>query len=380
MTRKKNIAVVNRTNLKNYGSVLQVYALCHALRNLGYDSEIVWESGNISRNYDIRPNKIIKTGLKLLCHPSLLASTLKTIKEVKAVKVDESKIALFDDFVAKHIDQTLYPHDELVKVASSDKYDKFVVGSDQIWCTTTLYVDPMMYLRFAPKDKRIAYAPSLGRDYIPGYNKRTMRKYINDIPCVSVREDKGRELIKELTGRDVPVVLDPSLLLTSEDWDRLKVEVETPSRYILCYFLDTPSDQLKNSIMAFAKEKGLFIMALGQFGKFIHPEVSVYYPTTGPCEFLDYVSKATVVITDSYHGMLFSINYKKCFWAVARDYKQFDQSSRHQTVLKRLDLENRYLTSQFNFTLDEIDYDKVRKIIDADRAFSLNYLKESIEK
>ena len=78
--------------------------------------------------------------------------------------------------------------------------------------------------------------------------------------------------------------------------------------------------------------------------------------------------------------MLFSINYKRRFWAVARDYKQFDQSSRHQTVLKRLDLENRYLTSQFNFTLDEIDYDKVRKIIDADRAFSLNYLKESIEK
>lgn len=377
---RKNIAVVNRTNLKNYGSVLQVYALCHAVRNLGYDSEIVWESGNMSRNYDIRPNKIIKTGLKLLFHPSLLSSTIKTIKEVKNVKVDESKIALFDDFVEKHIDQTLYPHDELVKNAASDKYDKFVVGSDQIWCTTTLYVDPMMYLRFAPKNKRIAYAPSLGRNYIPGYNKRIMRKYINDIPCVSVREEKGKELIKELTGRDVPVVVDPSLLLTSADWDKLKVEVEKPSRYVLCYFLDEPSDTLKNSIMAFAKKRGLFIFALGQFGAFCHPEVPVYYPVTGPCEFLDYVSKATVVITDSYHGMLFSINYKRRFWAVARDYKQFDQSSRHQTVLKRLNLENRYLTSQFNFTLDDIDFDKVHEIINADRTFSLNYLNESIEK
>lgn len=378
--KTKNIAVVNRTNLKNYGSVLQVYALCHAVRNLGYYSEIVWESGNMSRNYDIRPNKIIKTGFKLLLHPSLLSSTIKTIKEVKNVKVDESKIALFDDFVAKHIDQTLYPHDELVKVAASNKYDKFVVGSDQIWCTTTLYVDPMMYLRFAPKDKRIAYAPSLGRDYIPGYNKRTMRKYINDIPCVSVREEKGKELIKELTGRDVPVVLDPSLLLTLTDWDKLKVEVETPSRYILCYFLDEPSEKVKDCITAFAKKNDLNIIVLGIVGDFSHSDIHVYFPATGPCEFLDYVSKATVVITDSYHGMLFSINYKRRFWAVARDYKQFDQSSRHQTVLKRLDLENRYLTNQYNFTLDDIDFDKVHKIIDADRAFSLNYLKESIEK
>ena len=73
------VAVVNRTNLKNFGSVLQVYALCVAIRKLGYDVEVVWQSGNMSKNFDMRPNKVFKTGMKLLRHPSLLWSTYKTI-------------------------------------------------------------------------------------------------------------------------------------------------------------------------------------------------------------------------------------------------------------------------------------------------------------
>lgn len=86
----------------------------------------------------------------------------------------------------------------------------------------------MMYLRFAPKEKRVAYAPSLGRNYIPNYNKRTLKRYIADIPCVSVREDEGRRLIKELTGRDAKVVADPTLLMRSHEWDRLKADVKFP--------------------------------------------------------------------------------------------------------------------------------------------------------
>ena len=79
----KNIAIVNRTNLKNFGSVLQVYALCEAVKKLGYNSEVVWQDGNMSKNFDIRPNKAIKTAFRLVMHPSLLCSTLKIIREVK---------------------------------------------------------------------------------------------------------------------------------------------------------------------------------------------------------------------------------------------------------------------------------------------------------
>ena len=281
----------------NYGAFLQAFALKSYLEDLGHDVCFIdyWPYYH-ERAYRIWDEN---EGVR-----SFLRNLLLAVKR-------QIRFNSFKKLQRRYLGLTEKPLFRMAHELEKLDFDLVIYGSDQIWCTTTLYVDPMMYLRFAPKDKRIAYAPSLGRDYIPGYNKRTMRKYINDIPCVSVREEKGKELIKELTGRDVPVVLDPSLLLTSEDWDKLKVEVEKPSRYVLCYFLDVPSDTLKNSIMAFAKKRGLFIFALGQFGAFCHPEVPVYYPVTGPCEFLDYVSKATVVITDSYHGMLFSINYKE---------------------------------------------------------------------
>lgn len=94
---KNKVAIVNRTNLKNFGSVLQVYALCDAVKKLGYDSEVVWQSGNMSQNYDLRPNKAIKIVLKLLLHPTLLWSTIKTIREVKANVIDEGKIKKFNN-------------------------------------------------------------------------------------------------------------------------------------------------------------------------------------------------------------------------------------------------------------------------------------------
>ena len=376
----KKVAVVNRTNLKNFGSVLQVYALCYAIKKLGYDSEVVWQSGNISKNFDIRPNKVIKTGFKLLCHPSLLWSTYKTVRNINAVVIDEGKIKKFDDFVVNNFDQILYAPDRIEQIAKSDKYHKFVCGSDQIWVTTTLYPDPMMYLRFAPREKRVAYAPRRGRNYSTNYNKRILKKYISDVPCVSVREDEGYRLIKELTGRDAAVVADPTMLMRSNEWDSLKSNVDLPKEYVFCYFLDEPADDVKAAICKFAKEKNLDIVALEKLGEVNYPGERIHRPTAGPGEFLTIISKAEMVITDSYHGMLFSINYHKKFWSVERAYSQYDQSSRQLTVLSRLGIEERYVKSGCDFTDLEIDYNMVQAKIDDFVAFSINYLKTSLEK
>jgi len=380
MNVNKKVAIVNRTNLKNFGSVLQVYALCQAVKSLGYDSEVVWQSGNMSRNFDIRPNKLIKIGFKLLLHPSLTMSILKMVSEAKKVIVDPKKVRLFDEFVANNFSQSLYTPEEIIGVAASDKYYKFVCGSDQVWATTTLYPDPMMYLRFAPKEKRVAYAPSLGRDYIPGYNKNTIRKYINDIDNVSVREETGRELIKQLTGRDVPVVADPTLLLRTQEWDALKCEVELPENYTLCYFLDEPSEEVKAAICKYVREHNKKVVVLGHVDNIDIPSEDVIRPTAGPAEFLTITSKADMVITDSYHGMLFAINYHRNFWSVERNYSQYDQSSRQMTVLSRLNLEERYVKRNFDFTDAPIDYDYVQARIDEFADMSMNYLKTALEK
>lgn len=375
----KSIAIVNRTNLKNFGSVLQVYALCEAVKKLGYNSEVVWQDGNMSKNFDIRPNKAIKTAFRLVMHPSLLWSTLKMIREVKSQVIDERKVKKFDDFVATHFIQSFYSAEEMEKMAAANKFCKFLCGSDQIWCTTTLYPDPMMYLRFVPKEKRVAYAPSLGRNYIPDYNKKILRKFINDVPCLSVREDEGHRLIKELTGRDALVVADPTLLLKSADWDKLKIDIETPVDYVLCYFLDEPSQDVKTSVCQYAHKSDKDIVILGTMGNLDYPKDRVHHPIAGPGEFLSLISKASMVITDSYHGMLFAINYHKKFWSVERAYSQFDQSSRQLTVLNRLSMEERYVNGNINFTDADIDYTAVQAKIDEFVALSINYLKKSLE-
>ena len=375
----KKIAVVNRTNLKNYGSVLQVYALCRAIQHLGYESDVVWESGTLSKNWDFRPNKLLRTTLKLLLHPRLFWSTFNTARTVKNKVIDGGKVEKFEKFAQENFSRRFYPTKVLNRIAKTDEYYKFVCGSDQIWSSTTLYVDPLMYLRFAPKVKRIAYAPSLGRDYIPDYNKRIMRRYINDIPYVSVREEVGRKLIKELTGRDVPVVLDPTLLMTKEEWDKLKT-CDKCSGYVLCYFLDSTSDEVIRKIEEICLQDNKTIINIGvpisQSGK-----VEIVDENAGPSEFLGLIENAAMIFTDSYHGMLFSIIYQRPFWSIARNYGEFDQSSRQKTVLSMLNLEKRYIDRNNieDVSAEGIDYNEANEVLWLKREYSIDYLDKALK-
>lgn len=376
----KKIAVVNRTNLKNYGSVLQCYALCEAVKDLGYESEIIWEQGNLSKNYDFRPQKMLMTAMKMITHPSLIAGVLKSMKEVKTKPITEEKAKKFDVFVDKHITQKLYPRKLLSQIARGNEYSKFICGSDQVWCSTTMYVDPLMYLRFAPKYKRIAYAPSIGRNYIPNYNRFQMKKYISDIPFVSIREDDGQRLVKELTGRDVPVVLDPTLLIKREKWERLAYsEIQPKEKYAVLYFLDETSETNQQKIAEFLKDQHLCAYSIGQEVSLIEKSVSIYSPDCGPNDFLSLVQNAEIVITDSYHGMLFSMIFDRNFWAVERAYQQYDQSSRQRTILRHLGLEERYIKNCRDILFKDVDYISVNESLRKMREESICYLKTALE-
>lgn len=375
----KKVAIVNRTNLKNYGSVLQCCALCGAVESLGYEAEIIWETGNLSENYDFRINKILKTGLKLLTHPGLMKATFSSVKYVQQQVISEKTIKFFDSFVENNIRRVFYPSKMMHPKKIGQKYDKFICGSDQVWCTTSLYVDPLMYLRFAPKKKRIAYAPSLGRDYIPKYNRRQIRKYITEIPAVSVRESVGKGLIAELTGRNVPVVLDPTLLVERTFWDSRKALLEEREDYILCYFLSTPTMNTQNKIFNFLRGQRKKVVALNSRLEYLEKEIEVIYPDCGPSEFITYVENAESVLTDSYHGMLFCIIYHKTFWSIKREYGEYDQSSRQMSILSMLNLKERYCDTEDLLIQKKIDYIKVEEILNKERIKSLKYLRGALE-
>lgn len=376
------VAVINRTNFKNYGSVLQCYALCEVISKMGYSSEILWETGGFLKNFDLRPRKLIKILFTMIRHPNLMKSVFDGAKTIQSKKISNETVSLFDSFVKKNVRQRLVNHRTLVKLANSTEYIKFVCGSDQIWCSTTSYVDPLMYLQFAPREKRIAYAPSIGREYVPDYNKKVMKKYINSIPCVSIREDAGQKIIKNLTGRNVPVVADPTLLLSCEYWKTLESQIEIKKTYILLYFLDLPSEHLQKKIYELSLYRNLDIISIGQSLPYIENKDGYSQVDCGPSEFLAYMSNADSVITDSYHGMLFSIIYEKEFYSVERNYGEFDQSSRQLTILKKVGLEDRYLKneSRMNFQQGIINYSKVNDILSNFRSESIDYLEGSLKK
>lgn len=368
----KKVAVVNRTTLLNFGSVLQVLALAKAAETFGYEVDVIWEEGSLTKNIDLRPRKLISLGFKLLGHPQFIVNTIRDFRAVKKIEYTENTKVLFANFVKKNIKRRFFPHDQMSVIGHGDEYYKFICGSDQIWSSTTLYPDPLMYLRFVPDAKRVAYAPSFGRNYIPSYNKKILRKYISEIPAVSVRELEGASLINDLIGRDVPVVLDPTLLFDTQFWGQYQESI-VEKDFILSYFLNEPSESVQQEIIKFAN--GRKIIALKSPHKYITDNYnSLISPEIGPGEFLSYVEMSDFIFTDSYHGMIFSINFEKEFLSVERKYGKYDQSTRQRSILKQLEITDHYNNSGTP-SKNTIDYKTVTARLRKLREYSYNYLK-----
>ena len=181
----------------NYGSSLQTFATKSIIEELGCECELV-------------------------ARKSILWRTLLTVdtKTLKAYKSSYQKTLIgdsvkrFTEFEEKYLQPKRMGWSELKKEAKDSV--ACVAGSDQLWDPTTLYVDPMYYLRFAPSDKRISFATSMGHDFVAKYNEKKLRKWISEVKHLSVREDSGVKLIKELCGREALHLLDPTLLLNGE--------------------------------------------------------------------------------------------------------------------------------------------------------------------
>ena len=373
-TRK--VAVVNRTNFKNYGSVLQCFALCKAIEQLGYESEIIWQGGSIAKNYDFRLGKLFASIITLITHPSLISQARKSLHSVRKENITAITEQLFERFVEENINRKTATKRELKDLALT-YYDKCVCGSDQIWNPNTLYVDPLLFLRFAPKEKRVAYAPSLGSDSIPSYNKNKMKKFISDIPCVSIREKQGQKLLYELCGIEYPIVADPTLLFDMPFWTKYSIEMPFDD-YVLCYFLEEPELSVQSNIVKYITELKKRVIIINSPLEFVSNHSLSERVDCGPSEFLGLVRNASQIITDSYHGMLFSIIFEKDFVSIERNYSEHNQSSRQLSILEILGLQERYsVGGTIDDTLSSIDYSVVSKKIEHFRFESLEYLKRS---
>lgn len=368
--KKEKIGICTLYTGYNFGSALQAYSTKMILDEMGFEPELFKVSGSLVRGRDIRLKKTLILFTRMLLFSKNKINVIKSFSGNNKSNVNIKTLNEFDDFYNNKLNPTVISYKKLKKISKNTEYISFICGSDQIWNSTAFYVDPFYYLSFCPKNKRIAYAPSFGRTYIPTYNKNIIKKKLLGIDNISIRENSGKKIIKELINKDVDVCLDPTLLLDKHKWNKSLEVSKINKKYILCYFLNAPSSNAKKFINKLSIEKKMDVISINNnFFK------NVVYG--GPETFLSFLSSAEYVITDSFHGVAFSINFEKKFYVFDRQYITENQSTRIKSLLEIVNLEDVF-ECEYELDSNYFDYKMVSNILSKEREKSLEFLKKSI--
>lgn len=373
----KKVGIITYHHYYNYGTVLQAYALQKAIENLGnYESEII----------DFRAhNEKKKTALQLVfLRLRRIGIYIKERVRVYRLKRFESvfkeKEVSFDIFFEKMLkvsNQSFNSYCEL-KAAKLD-YDIYITGSDQTW-SPKIGLHPAMFLRFASASARkLAYAPSIGVTSLKKEESDIINYYLQQYDAISCRETIGQQVLSScVREKEIINVLDPTFLLTSKDWDNIAVtpEIETP--YIFCYFIgDRPyyreiAKQLSDSL-------GFPLYFIPVSWRDVG-EGNNLLPKAGPREFLGLIRDARLVLTDSFHGTAFAINFRKAFYSFTKieGGKSASDNSRLYDILSRIGLEDRLFDTPGQIIFSDVDYTLVEDKLDELRNASITFLKEAL--
>jgi hypothetical protein len=376
----KNVGIVTVHTGFNYGTSLQAYAVKELVISLGYRPQLFWYKESLMPGRDVRLDKIFVMLKRTITKPRLLKKTFMTYKKSMSHKVTDENKESFFIFTKMNLDVNKISYKNLEGVAKSDNYLAFVCGSDQIWNATNIYVDPLLYLRFAPKAKRISYAPSFGKNEVPDYNTEIIKEYISEFAHISVREEQGAQIVKGLINENVPVVLDPTLAMSREFW--LSKIFTKSEKYILFYFLDTPRSDNINIIKEIQKTMNLPVLALPYKFDAFKDIKNLSYVNAGPFEFVELIANASFVCTDSFHGAAFSVNMNVPFYVFGRNYgTATEQSSRITSLFKILNLEDRLISKDTEITMENlsVDFNKCNVLLEKERDSSKAYLKGALE-
>lgn len=364
----------------NYGTSLQAYAMNKLIEECGCLPKMMWHSNSLVQGRDITIAKLFAIFINSILHPKQSKKVIKGYQNSFNKNFLDGIKEKFNQFAQEEFLVERVSYHKLKKIAHSSDIHAVVCGSDQIWNGEAVYISPYYYLKFAPNNKKIAYAPSFGKNNVIKHNQPKVRKLISSFNFISVREERGKEIVKELTGREAKVVLDPTLAINKEVWQNFICENKESNKYFLCYFLDEPNDIAKKLIEKKLKEENLTAVVFPYEYDFLKGIDNVKYVSAGPKEFVNYIKNAEEVFTDSFHGTAFSIIFNKQFNVFKRQYNGVgDQSSRIVSLLTLLDIENKLITNIDNST-EIINYDDVNEKLEALRVDSRTWLINALEK
>lgn len=259
---------------------------------------------------------------------------------------------------------------------SGFELDACIVGSDQVWNVQHTGGDPSYFLGFLGDEvKKISYAASIGTEYILPVYHEYYREGLKNIRHISVREESARTVLKELTDQEIQVVLDPTLLLDVQEYEAIKTPVHYDEKYILVYMMEKSQDviRLANSV---SRLVGLPVVQR-RYYRIFRNEIKPCY-TFDPGEFLSCVENAEMVITNSFHGTVFSVLYGKPFISMLHS----DTGSRTVNLLETLGLEEHLLfepsAEECMKKMKPCDKKRTGELILKNREKSLAFLKKSL--
>lgn len=365
------IGILTLNGFFNYGNRLQNYALQQFLRKIipEVNVETIWYTED---NYQVNKAIIdLKVLRRYIFNRHGFRDNISSGQYINEY-FRQYNIKKFSD---KYIQTKL---DYKIKKNLNNSYDYFIVGSDQIW--NPKYIDcKNEFLQFAEENKRIAYSASIGLSDIKDIPKDKLdrfKKGLLGMNRISVREDAGAKIIKELVGQDVPVLVDPTLLLTKDEWDSI---ISRPvwykdEKYVLLFFLSEVPTKIKDIVEKLAVEQDLKIINLMD-------KSNLDYYASSPDEFLYLIRNANLVYTDSFHGTVFSIIMGVPFVSCPRENAGMNMNSRIDTLLKLFNLNDRKASRSNDYKIDnplKINYGDVHRILNRERELSKKYLMEAL--
>lgn len=372
--QKIKIGIITMHKVLNAGSSLQAWALYHKIEQLGYSCEII--------DYQY-PNQFHRSRQQTIdSRHDLIRSWINRGKYFLLYRTKKQHQRFSKFWQSSWQSSAPYNTPKSLQL-NPPRYDIYIVGSDQVWNPKCMYGDPSFFCAFAKDKPRISYASSFAQADIPDKLYKTYEILLSGFSSISVREEGARDLVRKLTGKDATVVCDPTLLLTKQDYAPFiaKSEIKIKKPYILAYILSyayNPYPTILEVIEKVSRERKLpvFYMMANTIDDY-HFGHSI--TNAGPNEFLSLIANAECVVTSSFHGVAFALNFEKDFYAVLP--KNVDNNNRIYSLLNIVGAQDRIVQNDPNFHISQrsINYNDITKRIKLFRDRSIEYLELALK-
>ena len=341
------VGIVTIYDYFNHGNRLQNFALEKALGELGHEAQ-----------------SLVITSKKLYVPLLAVAKCVGFIPTMR--RMAHSKKFTKQNMNSKCID--FCSHKKLKELAKG--FDKFVLGSDQVFNPAYMADDFVSFLKFSEAEKNLSYAASFGIEKLQEKNVARFKNGLSNFYALSVREQEGAKIVKDLIGKNAEVVVDPTMLLTKECWEREieKAQINLPKeKYLLTYFLGT-NKTYKKQAKEIAKKLGLELVSINS--------LTNRYHAADPMQFMKLLQNAALVCTNSFHGHALSIVMEKPFIS----FGAFSSTkSRIRNLLTKFDLQGRDVSKLSEKDWLKIDYSFAKEKMKEEREKGLAFLKNSLE-